>query len=97
MFDWSAYAQWVDRRPWLVLSYNLADTSFVVQSLLLIVVLVAAGQVCRLDLLTAAFTLCLLVTCLTFAFVPSVSVYAFIDVPLGQFEHIRPVRRDSST
>ena len=74
-----------------MLSYNLAYTSFLVQPLLLIVVLAAAGQVRRLHLFTAAFTLCLLVTCLTFAFVPAVSVYAFLDVPLGQFEHIRPV------
>jgi hypothetical protein len=90
-FDWSAYAHWVDRRPWLVLSYNLAYTSFLIQPLLLIVALSVAGQFRRLHLFTSAFTLCLMVTCLTFAFVPAVSVYAFLEVPLASFEHIRPV------
>jgi PAP2 superfamily protein len=90
-FDWIAYAAWVDQRPWLAASFRAAYVSFLVQPLPLIVLLAAAGQVRRLHLFTTAFMLCLLVTCLTFVFVPAVSVYAHLHVPLGAFENIKPV------
>jgi membrane-associated phospholipid phosphatase len=90
-FDWMAYARWIDGSPALALALRAAYISFLVQPLALIAVLAASGELRRLHLFTSAWTLCLLVTCLAFVFVPAVSVYAHLDVPPGSFENIRPV------
>ena len=90
-FDWTAYAHFVDQRPWLALSYRVAYLSFLLQPVPLIILLAFAGRLVRLHLFTSAYTLCLLVTCLVFVFVPAVSVYAHLEVDPSVFTNLRPV------
>lgn len=90
-FDWHAYAAWVDSHPRLALAYRVAYDSFLVQPLLLVLLLVVQRDFRRLHIFTFAFALSLLATCIVFAFVPAVSVYAHLQVPLDQFQHLRPI------
>ncbi|WEK02022.1 MAG: phosphatase PAP2 family protein [Candidatus Sphingomonas phytovorans] len=90
-FDWFAYARWVDSHPRLVAAYRFAYGSFLVQPLVLMVLLVAHGEMRRLHLFTFAFALSLFVACMVFVFVPAVSVYAGLQVSLDQFDNLRPV------
>jgi membrane-associated phospholipid phosphatase len=58
---------------------------------LLIALLAAHGQFRRLHLFSFAFTFTLTVTCMIFYFVPAVSIYAHLKVPLDGFSNLHPV------
>jgi hypothetical protein len=90
-FDWMAYALWVDARPWVATAYRAAYISFMLQPPLLIALLAAHGEFRRLHLFSFAFTFTLTATCLIFYFVPAVSVYAHLQVPIEGFRNLQPV------
>ncbi|HEX8623865.1 MAG TPA: phosphatase PAP2 family protein [Allosphingosinicella sp.] len=90
-FDWMAYAQWVDSRPWVAIAYRAAYLSFMMQPPLLIALLAWHGEFRRLHLFSFAFTFTLTVTCLIFYFVPAVSIYAHLQVPPEGFRNLHPV------
>ena len=89
--DWRTYLHFVNDRPLLSGLIDFAYRTMLLQFGILVVSLVAASQLPRLQQYALATALALSMTLVIFAFAPAGGTYAFLHIAQSEFSNLAPV------